>query len=286
MSHVLEDRIKIAHFKYGPEYAANELADQILGWTVGTGAKGGVVGLSGGIDSTTAAYLCKYAFGSYNRENSDKEPLKLLGLIMPSDANDPKDAEDGIRVAAELEIEYRVIPIQPEADVFIKQEPEVFQSEYEIGNLYSEIRATWLSRYSGAMNLRTIGTGNYDEDYVLGYCTKRGDGIGGVDNNILGNLPKHLVRELAAYLGVPKERIERVPTAGLWKGQTDEGELGYTYKQANLIQRGFDEGKTPKQIQKITGYDMKIIKDVDFRHKTTEHKRQLPPVGKISLVYN
>jgi NAD+ synthase len=279
----LEDKIKIAYFKYGAEYAAKELADQILEWTAGTGANGGVVGLSGGIDSTTVAYLCKYAFEGYNNANPDRKPLKLLGLIMPSKANNPKDAEDGLRVADLLGIERKVIPIQPLADAFIKQIPEALQKDYDIGNLYSEIRATVLSRYGAANNLRIMGTGNRDEDYVLGYFTKRGDGA--VDNNILGNLPKRMVRELASFLGAPKYLVQRIPTAGLWPGQTDEGELGYNYDQAEIIQNGYDEGRTAEEIAKITGYDIRIVKDVDFRHRTTEHKRQPPLVGKATLEY-
>jgi NAD+ synthase len=279
----LEDKIKRAEFKHGPEFAAKELADQILEWTVGTGADGAVIGLSGGIDSTTVAYLCKFAFDAYNKANPDKKQLKLLGLVMPSDANDTKDTEDGLRVAELLGIEAKVVPIQPLAEAYMQSIPEVLKKEFDIGNLYSEIRATVLSRYGGAMNLRIMGTGNWDEDYVLGYFTKRGDGA--VDNNILGNLPKRLVRELAAWLGVSKDLVERIPSAGLWAGQTDEGELGYAYNQAEFVQRGYDEGKAAEQIQKITGYDMRIVKDVAHRHRTTEHKRQLPPVGKVTLTY-
>lgn len=271
--------IKLAEFK-DIEKATAQLADQILDWTTGTGATGAVIGLSGGIDSTTVAYLTKFAFDNYNIINP---PIKLMGLIMPSDANNPKDAEDGIRVAEALGIEYKVIPIQPMADAFMQQIPDTLQKEFDIGNLYAELRAIVLSRYGGANNLRIMGTGNKDEDYVLGYFTKRGDGA--VDNNILGNLPKRLVRQLAAHLGAANDLVARVATAGLWENQTDEGELGYNYDQAEIIQNGYDQGLNEDQIQQITNYNPKIIQDVQHRHITTEHKRQLPPVGKVTLEY-
>lgn len=279
----MKQEIKIPYFKFGTEYAADELAEQVLEFTAGTGAKGGVIGLSGGIDSTTTAYLCKYAFDSYNRENPDKKPLKLFGLIMPSKVNDKKDSKDGLRVADSLDIERKIIEIEPFTELFKNTIPEVLEDSFDVGNLYSEIRAVILSRYAGAKNYRVMGTGNYDEDYVLGYFTKRGDGA--VDNNILGNVPKHLVRELGSYLGVDKDLVDKVSTAGLEPNQTDEKDIGYDYLTADIIQRFYDQKKSAKEIQKITDYDINIIKDVAKRHRQTKHKRQLPPVGKVSLMY-
>jgi len=201
---------------------------------------------------------------------------------MPSDANNLQDAEDGLKVIKNLGIEGIVVPIESIAREFISKIPEI-ENFFEKGNLYSEIRAIVLSRISSHKNYRVMGTGNRDEDYILGYFTKRGDGA--VDNNILGNLPKRLVRDLARYLKVPEYFVNRIPTAGLWKDQTDEKELGYTYEQAELIQNGFDQGYDEKQIQEITGFKMEIILDLAKRHKNTEHKRNVPPVGKVNLSY-
>ncbi len=272
-------KIQRAYFTHGIGKATDELADEVIRFTRGTGADGGVVGLSGGIDSTAVAYLCKYAF---DRENHQGEKLQLYGVVMPPKVNHVSDKQDGLRVANNLGIENVIIPIEPIADLFIAQIPEI-KTDFDKGNLYAELRAVVLSRIAAAKNCRVMGTGNRDEDYVLGYFTKRGDGA--VDNNILGNLPKRLVRELARHLGVPEDLVNRVSTAGLWQGQTDEGELGYSYEQAELIKDGFDQKYTSAQIQEITGFRTEIIEDVMIRHKTTEHKRNVPPVGKVNLSY-
>ncbi|MFW5746058.1 MAG: NAD(+) synthase [Nanoarchaeota archaeon] len=278
----LDTTIRKAYFPHGAAQAASELMDSILSWTAGTGAAGGVVGLSGGIDSTTVAYLCKFAFDAYNAQEQ-KSPLALHGLVLPSQANAVADAHDGTRVAELLQIPYKVIPIEPIADKYVEALPDSLEQQFDRGNLYSEIRATVLSRYGAARNLRIMGTGNRDEDYVLGYFTKRGDGA--VDNNVLGNLPKRLVRDLARHLGVPADLVGRVSTAGLWEGQTDEKELGYRYAQAEIIQNGYDEGLTAQEIVAVTGFDPRIVGDVRNRHLNTAHKRQLPPVGQLTLAY-
>ncbi|MBU1103663.1 MAG: NAD(+) synthase [Nanoarchaeota archaeon] len=270
-------KIRRAYFEDAAK-ARDELAEQVIQFTRGTGADGGVVGLSGGIDSTTVAYLCKHAF---DRENTHGKRLQLFGVIMPSKANDEKDKSDGLKVAENLGIKPIVIPIESMAERFV--ETLGIDNEFDRGNLYSEIRAVVLSRIAASKNCRVMGTGNLDEDYVLGYFTKRGDGA--VDNNILGNLPKRLVRELARHLGVPEDIVNKVPTAGLWEGQTDEGELGYTYEQSELVQNGFDQGLSAEEIVRKTGFDRKIVEDVAWRHETTEHKRNPPTVGKISLSF-
>lgn len=277
-----EEKIKIVKFKHGIKFAIDELAEQIIGWTAGTGASGGIVGLSGGIDSTTVAYLCEYAFDKYNKKYPDKKPLKLYGVMLPSRANNSKDEEDGAKVAKALGIEAKTISIEPIAQIFISNLPEI-DNEFDRGNLYSETRAIILSRIAASKNCRVMGTGNRDEDYVLGYFTKRGDGA--VDNNILGELPKRLVKEVASHLGVSDSLVQRVPTAGLWNGQTDEGELGYNYAQAEIIQNGFDQGFSQEKIEEITDFKIEIINDVARRHKVNEHKRIPPPAGEVSFEY-
>lgn len=93
------------------------------------------------------------------------------------------------------------------------------------------------------------------------------------------------MRELANYLGVDKEIIDKKPTAGLWKGQTDENELGYTYDDAEIIQNGYDQGFLAQDISEITDIDIGIILDVKNRHINSEHKRTLPETGKVTIYY-
>src|SRR3989344_3814432 len=109
-------KIQRAYFTHGIERATDELADEVIRFTRGTGADGGVVGLSGGIDSTAVAYLCKYAF---DREANQGKKLELYGVVMPSKVNHINDEQDGLRVAKSLGIESKVIPIEPIANILI-----------------------------------------------------------------------------------------------------------------------------------------------------------------------
>ncbi|MBW2993108.1 NAD(+) synthase [Candidatus Woesearchaeota archaeon] len=284
MKQTLEKRIKKA--KMNPAVVSREIEnfilEQMTGFNRFYNLKGGVIGLSGGIDSTTVAYLAKKAFDRYNNENPDKEQLTLYGLIMPAKANNGKDQRDGERVANLLGIEYKIIEIEP---VLQARESinDIFKNSFHKGNAASRERMIQLYAEASARKSLVLGTGNYDEDYCIGYFTKFGDG--GVDCNPIGNLPKRLVRELAQYMGVPMDLVSRTPTAGLWDGQTDENELGYTYNHVETVMNGFAQGFTEKEIIEITGYEPSIVEDIQKRHDGTEHKRILPPVPKISLRY-
>lgn len=253
---------------------AQQLENQMNEWVKKSFTTGVVLGLSGGVDSTTVACIAQAAFSLNDN--------KVFALILPSKANNSQDEIDGVKVAKELGIDYKIIPIQPIADLYIETMPEVLDSEFNIGNLYSEIRAVIISRHGAAMNKLVAGTGNKDEDRNLGYFSKRGDGA--VDNNILGNLSKRLVRQLASYYGMEERLCNRVATAGLWENQTDENELGFTYLQVEIVMEYYNEFNVD-EIKEKTGYTEKIIKDIIHRHNVNEHKRNVPPVGEISLQY-
>ena len=309
-----------ANFTFGPHGAIRELTGEIAQWWQNAVVRGGVVGLSGGIDSATVIQLMWLA--AHNNRSRERV-AHVVGVVMPSSANHPMDGAYGIKAAQAAGITHfvflresdhylyvdlfrevdqlhfgseinlksllaehdlcLVIPIQEVADAMIATVPWVLEDKFHIGNLYSEIRAKILSRIAGDLNLLVMGTGNWDEDYVLGYFTKRGDGA--VDNNILGRLPKRLVRLLARVILAPIKIIQRVPTAGLWFGQTDEGELGFSYELAESVWRGIMLNMGYQSIATELGCSMELIEKIVKMNERTQHKRELPLVGGVTLVY-
>lgn len=232
----LEQRIKLATMD--PDQVANEIGDFIVQKIVGLGKTGGVMGISGGVDSTTVAAIAKMAFDKYNAKNPEK-PLELVGYMLPSRTNDPKDTEDGKKVAERLGIRYEVKSIEHIVEAYKTTNNEALDNKYHRGNLTSEIRAVVLHGKAATENKSLIGTGNKDEDYGLAFYTLFGDGA--VHMSPIGNLPKRLVREMAAHLGF-KDLAYRVSTPGLEPGQTSFKDLGYDYEFAEVVLEGLDQG--------------------------------------------
>jgi len=199
---------------------------------------GGVVGLSGGVDSTSVAALAKRAFDKHNVECPDR-PLELVGFILPSNTNDPKDAEDGLKVATRLGIRHEVRAIEGIVEAFKSTNHEALSQPHHRGNLTSEIRAVVLHAKAAVENKLVIGTGNKDEDYGVAYYTLFGDGA--VHISPIGNLPKRLVREMAAYLGFD-DLAGRISTPGLEPGQTSFKDLGCDYEFAEVVVSGLEQG--------------------------------------------
>lgn len=270
-----------------PEIVCKEIGDFIVEKILYAGKTGGIIGLSGGIDSTTVAFLAKKAFDDYNNSNTTK--LKLFGFIMPSEINSKNDIEDGINVAKILGINYKKILIENIIKIFKKSIPEFIIKDYDKGNLSSECRAIILSRAAAYHNGLILGTGNRDEDYCLGYFTKRGDGQ--VDISPIGDLSKRHVREVASYLGVPNHIINKAPTAGLWEHQTDESELGFSYLEVEKVimakDRGYDSGQIESMfnfgyVRKIGEEKTLIVDKILDMHKNNKHKLNMPPIAKVA----
>jgi len=208
--------------KLDAEKAVDEICNFIQVKLEESKADGLVIGLSGGIDSSAVAYLCARVI----------ESDKILGLILPSETTSSEDIADAIAVADNLGIKYKNLHIDHLIEPFPKLCPECSSSALANGNLKARARMMLLYYHSNSMNRLVMGTGNKTE-LLVGYFTKYGDG--GVDVLPIGDLYKTHVKEIAAYIGVPKNIVEKAPTAGLWTGQTDEEELGIKYELLDKI---------------------------------------------------
>ena len=232
-------------------------------------AEGLVVGLSGGIDSTLIAYLACEAIG--------KE--KVFGIIMPSTTTPTEDKLHGIDIAQGLGIDYKEIAI----DSILNEHLAVSQleeSKLAIGNLKARIRMSIIYHFANAKNYLVCGTGNKSE-ILIGYFTKHGDGA--CDLEPIGDLYKTDVFELAEFLDVPKEILEKPPRAGLWNNQTDEDEIGMTYELLdNILYMLFEkEEKSDKKDEKL---DI-AVNDVDMiinKVKRNQHKSKVPESPKMT----
>ncbi len=229
------------------------------------GAEGAVLGLSGGIDSTLTAHLAVEALGDDG----------LHGLTMPSEVNDPDVMSDAERVAADLGIEYDVVPIQPIAEAVFDALPGPAEDRTARGNVYVRTRAVCNYLVANAENRVVLGTGNRAEA-MTGYYTKYGDQA--VDCNPIGNLYKQQVRQLAAHVGVPRELVMQEPTAGMWEGQTDAAEMGVDYDTVDAILAVHVDGGLSQAatIRELDAPADAVDRVVDL-YEASAHKRSMPP---------
>jgi NAD+ synthase len=214
------------------------------------GCKGTVVGVSGGIDSAVVLGLCKLA-----------TPGAVLGVIMPCHS-DPIDKEYAVMVLDAFGIPYKEVVLDSVYDEFIKSVGGN-ASRLAIGNIKPRLRMITLYYHANMENSLVVGTGNKDE-LTMGYFTKYGDG--GVDMLPLGSLTKAEVRAIARELSVPQPIIDRVPTAGLWPGQTDEQEMGISYDTIDAYLRGEPVEQKYKDM-------------IEQRRARNAHKLRTPPIA-------
>lgn len=219
---------------------------------------GVVFGLSGGIDSTVVAYLCKRALGAD----------KVLALIMPERGVTPEeDLLDAISVAESLKIDYKIIEISEILKKFFELVGD--GSRNAIANMKPRIRMTINYYFANNMKRLVVGTSNKSE-LMVGYFTKYGDG--GVDIMPIADLYKTEIFEFARYLGVPESIIKKKPTAGLWVGQTDEDEMGITYQQLDKILKMIERGERE---------DSEEFRKVERMVVTSRHKREMPEIARV-----
>lgn len=245
-----------------------EIADWLRHRVTAAGARGFVVGLSGGIDSAVVVRLCQIAV-----------PGQVVGVIMPCHS-DPRDEADARLVAEQFGVPTVRVDLADPYDRLIAAARDSMRSlpgdmwpattggidiksRVPVANVKPRLRMTTLYFVANSLNYLVAGTGNRAE-LMIGYFTKYGDG--GVDVLPIGGLLKSDVRAFARELGVPQPIIDKAPSAGLWLGQTDEEEMGFTYAELERYLTGGPDSVAPALALRLE----RMI-------RATEHKRQMAP---------
>jgi len=225
------------------------------------------IGLSGGVDSAVAALLAARAVG----------PANVCALAMPSEASSPQSLEDARAVAAVGGFGVEVVPIGEASAALHARLGDT--SPVRRGNVHARLRMIVLYDRSAALPGLVVGTSNKTE-LLLGYGTLHGDMASAL--NPLGDLWKGQVRALARRLGVPPRVIEKPPTADLWAGQTDEGELGFTYDEADAILHRLVDLRSTIEAVVAEGFAEALVRRIDGMVARTQFKRRRPLVAKLS----
>ncbi|MHB2150439.1 NAD+ synthase [Calditrichota bacterium LG25] len=231
------------------------------------GVKRGILGLSGGVDSSVVACLLARALG----------PENVYALIMPYRLSNPESRAHAEMLARQLKINYFVRDISPMVDAFFAEESEADQVRR--GNKMARERMCLLYDYSAKYQALVIGTSNKTE-LLLGYGTIHGDLASAI--NPIGDLYKTHIWQLAEYLGVPREIIDKPPSADLWVGQTDEQELGYTYQEIDRLLYYMVDLRYSNEMLLELGYTPQTINDIYRRMQKSQFKRRPPVIAKVS----
>jgi NAD+ synthase len=228
-----------------------------------------VVGLSGGVDSALVARLAADALG----------PNRVHAVLLPDRAMPAGLLAETRSFATSLGISHETYFIDgPEAAV--RGLLPTVTDRVTWGNVKARIRMLLWYTLARERNLLVLGAGNKSE-LLMGYFTKWGDG--GVDLLPIGDLYKTQVRQLGRELGLPPAILERVPSAGLWEGQSDEEELGIAYADLDRILLGLEQLRTEAEIAELTGLSPTLIEKVVLAVTKNRHKRRMPPAPKLGL---
>jgi NAD+ synthase len=247
-------------------------SDRIAAWMrrqmTAAGARGFIVGLSGGVDSAVVARLAQLA-----------APGNAIAAILPCQS-DPQDEHDAALVATHFSLPFVRVDLSPSYEALARDAQaalsllapnaraappsDPLRGRVPVANMKPRLRMTTLYFFANTLSHLVAGTGNRSE-LSIGYFTKYGDG--GCDLLPIGHLVKSEVRALARDLGVPQAIIDRPPSAGLWLGQIDEEEMGFSYADLERYLEDGAQGVSPALAMKI-----------ERLMRISEHKRQLPPL--------
>ena len=243
------------------KYLVNFLKEE----TFKTGLKGAVLGVSGGIDSAVVAVLAKKAF---------KENIKAI--LLPSQFSSENSIKDALELCKKFDISYEIIEIK---DIINGYKENKNSSNLRVGNFSARVRMAILFDQSAKYNSLVLGTSNKSE-LLLGYGTWYGDLASAI--NPIGDIYKSEIFEFAKYLGVPESIIKKPPSADLWEGQSDEKELGYTYKEIDKVFYELIENRLSPQEVISKGFDEKLVLKLDNLIYKNQFKRKMPIIAKIS----
>lgn len=229
-----------------------------------TGLKRVTVGLSGGLDSAVVAVLCKETFGD-----------NMSAVLMPSQFSSGESVEDAIELCEKFDIKYEIKSIAPMVEAYLD---DMDEDRLRIGNFSARMRMSVLYDTSSRDNSIVVGTSNKSE-LLLGYGTIFGDIACAI--NPIGEMYKSDEFEFARFIGVTEAILTKKPSADLWEGQSDEEELGYTYKQMDdALKLLVDEGKSKEEVISL-GHDEVMVEKVLHRMKANAFKGKLPVIANI-----
>lgn len=240
------------------EAVVNHLVDWLRESVAEAGASGVVSGVSGGVDSAVAAVIAKKAF-----------PDSSMALLLPCESQFT-DLIHGQLLSEKFKIPFRIVDLDNAYHALLTKYESYIKIDGKQGqllkaNIKPRLRMMTLYYSAQSRNYLVVGTSNKSEIY-MGYATKWGDNA--VDLQLLGDLMKKEVYELAHYLGIPGVIINKAPSAGLWSGQTDEDEMGFSYEELDA----YLEGKET---------DPRVVEQIEKMHKRSEHKRRGIPIPTI-----
>jgi len=240
------------------------LTDGIRNAVEGTGCKGIVLGLSGGIDSAVVAKLCVNALG----------PKNVMCVFMPSRATPAEDYKVTKELCTKWGTEYRILDVQPAVDSLSAILTATTNTPLDRGNIVARCRMIVLYNLAKKYNRLVMGASN-ESEILIGYFTKFGDGA--CDISPLSGLYKTQIRQIAKIIGIPEKIIKKKPSAGLWEGQTDEEEIGITYDLLDPILYMIVNGRSDKEICDAVGASAETVMTIRSKVKNSEHKRN-PPI--------
>ena len=254
------------NIKIDPAGMKNHLVEFIKGELKRTGHNHLVVGVSGGLDSAIVATLATAAVGAAN----------VTGVIMPYSSSNPENVRDAELVIETLKIGRRYVEITPMVDAYFANHPT--DDKNRKGNKMARERMSVLYDISAELGALVIGTSNKSE-IKMGYGTLFGDLACAL--NPIGNLYKTQLRQLAKYLGVPEKIITKTPSADLWEGQTDEGELGLTYTMLDTFLYYSEDLKYSEAQLIELGFEAEFIEKMRTKIRANEFKGRLPVIAPL-----